>query len=210
MLAVVAAVTAALGGPMALAVWRRRRDARAVPRTPIAGAPEGRVVRVVGVVADAPGLLRAPLTGRRCAGYEATIEEDVARPAYRMTLARERAQVELTIHDGTGRAIVELATAAIFDEVGLRVGRPAVSEPAVAAMLARAQPRPTVRGPLRWRERALEVGATVAVIGVAVREPDPAAVAAVTGYRAGPPTRLRFTGSPARPVLVSDDPDLQA
>ena len=40
-----------------------------------------------------------------------------------------------------------------------------------------------------------------------MREPDPDAVHRVTGYRAGPPTRLRFTGSPARPVLVTDDPE---
>ena len=55
--------------------------------------------------------------------------------------------------------------------------------------------------------RAIEVGTSVAVVGRAVREPDPDAVHRVTGYRAGPPTRLRFTGSPARPVLVTDDPE---
>lgn len=113
---------------------------------------------------------------------------------------------ELIIDDGSGCAIVDLTHAEISDEVGVRVGRTTADEPTVAAVLARA--KRTSHGPLRWRERALEVGTQVAVLGVAVREPDPDAARRVTGYRAGPPTRLHFTGSARRPVVVSDDPAL--
>jgi hypothetical protein len=198
------ALGVALTAPMAARAWRRRRAQRAIPRVTIGAAPEGVPVRVVGeVVAAAPGL-RGPMTGRWCARYELFIEERVGQQW--VWIAREVEVGELIIDDGSGCAIVDLTHAEISDEVGVRVGRTTADEPTIAAVLARAQRTP--HGPLRWRERAFEVGTPVAVLGVAVREPDPDAVRQVTGYRAGPPTRLHFTGSARRPVVVSDDPAL--
>lgn len=173
-------------------------------RATIGEALEGVPVRVVGMVVDADTTLRAPMTGRRCAGYHVIVEE---RASQQWQWRGERREGrELVIEDASGRAIVDLATAAISDETSVRVSRTTIDEPAVAELL-KDRPGEPPRGQLRWRERALEVGTPVAVVGRAVREPDPDAVHRVTGYRAGPPTRLRFTGSPARPVLVTDDPE---
>ncbi|MBK7073656.1 MAG: hypothetical protein IPH44_15255 [Myxococcales bacterium] len=198
------AVGVALAAPVAVRAWKRRRATRAARPATIGEALEGVPVRVVGRIVEAEATLQAPMTGRRCAGYHVLVEE---RASQQWEWRGERREGrELVIEDATGRAIVDLTTAAISDEVSVRVGRTTLDEPTVAALL-QARPGPPPRGQLRWRERALEVGTSVAVVGRAVREPDPDAVHRVTGYRAGPPTRLRFTGSPARPVLVTDDPE---
>lgn len=199
-------VVLAVSTPVAVRAWRRRRANRAARRVTIGDAPEGVRVRVVGTVADVASL-RAPMTGRRCAGYHVVIEERIGQ--HWMWRAEQREGRELVIDDATGRAIGELTAAAISDEISVRVGRATATDPIVLAMMARSRLPDAPRGQLRWRERALEVGTPVAVVGLAVREPDPDAVRRVTGYRAGPPTRLRFTGSTARPVVVSDDFELQ-
>lgn len=184
---------------------RRRRAAAAVPTTTIAAAPEGQWVRVVGTVVDGPDLLRAPLTGRRCAGFVASVHErpGAAQP-WRVRI-EVRDQRTLVITDGTGRAVVDLTTAQLELEVSLRVGRPPPTDPAVVKLAELAPQLGPVMSEVRTREYALEVGAELAVTAVAVREPDPEAARDVTGYRGAAPTRLRLGGQRGQPAFVTDD-----
>ena len=57
---------------------------------------------------------------------------------------------------------------------------------------------------IQYLEAVIHVGETVAILGSAVREPDPDAPPG-DGYREGPPTRLRFTSSARYPLRISDD-----
>ncbi|MBK9033024.1 MAG: hypothetical protein IPL61_17440 [Myxococcales bacterium] len=201
----------ALGSAAAsVRVRRARRLARTVTRATIATAAEGGSVRVVGAVVATHATLTAPMTGRRCAGYEVEIALYVGGRAPWSLVALERRSSDLVIADATGVAIVELAGAVIDDEVSLRIGHAGAATPDMLALCARVDAPPPGRGRLRYQERALEVGAEVAVIGRAVREPDPDGHHRVTGYREGPPTRLRFTGTAARPLRVTDDLDALA
>lgn len=206
---------AAVRGWKAMRAERRRRavnrTAGQIARSTIAAAREGEQVRLVGAVLDQPEHLIAPITGRRCVAFHAVIESasqelgEVWSP-----YAQERAAVDFAITDGSGRAIVEAATTRFDWESSRRGGATNDLPPSARELLARqhfelhARPLPKK---LRYVERALEIGTEVAVVGWPVREPDRDAPAHVTGYREGPPTRLRFTGTPTAPVFVSDDPE---
>lgn len=61
---------------------------------------------------------------------------------------------------------------------------------------------------VRFTERILAVGDRVAVIGHAIREPDPDGASRATGYRDALPTRVRLQASPGRPLIVTDRGDL--
>src|SRR5262249_37502511 len=55
---------------------------------------------------------------------------------------------------------------------------------------------------LRYREAMIEAGETIAIVGSAVREPDPDAPPE-EAYRGPPKTRLRLTSSTRFPLLIS-------
>lgn len=104
----------------------RRELQRALPFS-IAEAPEGEVVRLEGRVVEGETLV-APLTGRCCVYYVATIEEYDrygGLGAKWPERVRETRCVQFAIEDGTGRAIVDPTDARIdatidrFTESGL-------------------------------------------------------------------------------------------
>lgn len=169
-----------------LKVATPRRAVRNLPRTRIADAREGARVRLVATVADGDAMLTAPLTGRRCAYFLVHVDLSTVpnRPAWTAP-QYGRITEPLVLTDGTGRALLDLNETEIDVAASVRIGH--------------------LDGGARFREYALEVGAEIAVVGHGVREPDPDAVADVTGYREGPPTRLRLGGTQAAPCFLTDD-----
>jgi hypothetical protein len=96
---VIAAFWLGLLGAVAVTVIVNRRRTM-LPQTPIADAPDARVVRIRGKVVGELAL-RAPLTGRPCAYYFVGIH---AAPYNRRNMRRFAAAMSFTISDETGRA----------------------------------------------------------------------------------------------------------
>jgi hypothetical protein len=216
----------ALGGSIALAsvaylsfLWLRERgraldDATFVDAAietslvPIADARDGDWVRIVGTIVEpaAPGagagrMLEAPLAASACVAYSTVVElvhREAATP-----FARESLAIDFLLDDGTGRAHVAVAGARIV--LSLRSISP------LPQRLARFHERSgwTPDGRWRCREGALAAGATVAVVGQARWEPDPApdAPRPDASYRgSAEPRRLRLATGDLGRVVVTDDP----
>lgn len=186
-----------------------RRGLAGAVRASMADAPEAARVHLVGTIADGEHLI-APISRRPCVYYAIMIEEDLGT-AWQVVYTDQRA-VPFVVEDGTGRALIDAAGAEIEVDAGRRVGT--LDRPALEALgptsAIRLSGNSALRGPrLRYREVAFAVGATIAVIGTAVREPDPDAIKSVTGYREGPPTRLRLGRSAAHALWLSDAADAQ-
>jgi len=181
----------------------RRAMAQATRRT-IAAFGDGEEARIAGIVR--PGdCLTAPLSGRRCVYHELVLlEEDSDGDT---TLLETSQGLPFVLEDGTGRALIDPAGAqvAIAQAEHAREGRLDVSIPSHEQLLLLHGLASARDKPLRFRERVIPPGARIAVLGRALREPDPDGAALAQGYRLGPPTRLRLGGSAAHPLLVSDD-----
>ncbi len=212
------AVVAGVAVLVASLMWNEkakiRRALRGAPRVDIGGLDEGRIGRLVGRVGALGEPLAAPLTGRSCVFYEATVEEyrSSGKSGSWRQVAREARGVPFVLEDGTGRAIVDPGGARVAVDIDMttRSGTFDDATPIEEQFLARHGLRSTgwvFNKSLRYREGVVEVGETIAVMGQGVREPDPDAVGRVGGYRSGPPTRLRLGGSSRHPILLSDAPD---
>jgi E3 Ubiquitin ligase len=220
-LLILAAVAGAGGAAAAIArVVRRRVRGPRAPRVTIALAPEGQRVELVGVVQPAE-TLEAPLTGRACVHYEVEIDGErsaMYAPTYRARgpfgagssgrggVVREVRSVPFAIEDETGRALIDPGHARFTIAISER-------SMTLAAPTARQQALLRSHGMYGrenlFREAILEVGTRVAVIGTAVREPDPDGAAHVTGYRDAP-TRLRLGGSTQHPLEIRALGDAEA
>ncbi len=191
-----------------------RRALRGARHVSIAEAPEGAVVRLQGRVM-AGETLESPLIGRRCVYYLVLVEERVSSgksSSWRVRI-RESRGVPFVIDDGTGRALVDPSGARVDVDLDItqRSGTFDDPTPTELAFLERHGMKSTgwlLNKSLRYREGVFEVGEAIAVMCQPVREPDPDAVAAVAGYRDGPPTRLRAGGSADHPILLSDARDV--
>jgi len=179
----------------------------------IADFPEGRPARIVGRVVDGP-CLTAPLSGRACVFYEVVVEEyrSMGKLHSWHPIIQEADGVPFVLDDGTGLAHVDP------DGAGLAVRRDSITEsgtfdePTQAELEFLARHGQQGKGvvfnrALRYREGALEIGETIAVAGVGVREPDPDGAARATGYRDGPPTIVHLASSPGMALLISDHAD---
>lgn len=214
------AVFASLPVVYALRRWRRGRSRRELRRAlrkarhaSIADAPEGEAVRLDGRVADGETLI-APLTGRRCVFYVATIEENVDPRGGWIERVRETRGVRFTVDDSTGRLIVDPAQAQIDVDID-RTSHSGFLDnptPAEAGFLERHKLQPSGRyfnRRFRYCEGVFEIGEPIAVMCYPIREPDPDAVSRTfVGYRELAPTRLRVGGSSEHPILLSDAPTL--
>lgn len=203
-------------GVVAVASWywseaaRIRRALRRARRVSIADAREGSVVRLQGRVA-AGATLVSPLSSRRCVYYLVIVEERVSTGrsnAWHVRI-RESRGVPFVIDDGTGRALVDPTNAHVDVDLDItqRSGTFDDPTPAKLEFLAHHGVQGTgwlLNKPLRYREGVFEIGEAVAVLCQPVREPDPDAISATPGYRDGPPTRLRVSGSPDMRILLSD------
>lgn len=214
---VVAAVMAGVAIIAAGLLWNEkakiRRQLRAAPRVAIGELREGRTGRVVGQVGDGH-TIQAPLTGRSCVFYEATVEQyrSNGKSGSWRQVAREVNGVPFVLDDGSGRAIVDPSGARVAVDIDMttRSGTFDDATPVEEQFLTRHGLRSAgwvFNKSLRYREGVIEIGETIAVMGQGVREPDPDAVGKVGGYRSGPPTRLRLGGWSRHPILLSDAPD---
>ena len=192
---------------------RIRRELRNAPRVAIGDLEEGRSGRLVGQVGEG-ATLQAPLTGRSCVFYEATVEQyrSNGKSGSWRQVARELRCVPFVLDDGSGRAIVDPSGARVAVDIDMttRSGTFDDPTPVEEQFLARHGLRAAgwvFNKSLRYREGVIEIGETIAVMGQGVREPDPDAAAKAQGYRGGPPTRLRLGGSARHPILLSDAVD---
>jgi hypothetical protein len=187
---------------------------RATPRSTIADAPEGKVVRLVGKVTLLDGrCVEAALTGRRCAFFEAhleTMSDDATFDLWKVG-ARETGGVPFAIDDGTARAVVDpdLAQVTLHKDVVGKGGELVTPNQREEAFLKRhAGPHDgwMLKRLHRWREGILEEGETIAVVGVVLREADPSP-SALRDYRQDA-VRIRLAGGTTAPVAISDEKEL--
>jgi hypothetical protein len=207
----------ALVAALATGSWRERarlaRQLREAPRVDIGALAEGAPARIIGaVVADET--LRAPFTGRPCVAYVAEVDEYVSRGKSHRWESRihEVRHLPFVVDDGTGRALVDPGQAKLLVEIDTTTRSGAFDDATEVERAFLDRHGMNSKGwffnrRLRYREGVIEPGERVAVLGRGVREPDPDAVASVTGYRDALPTRVRMSGSPEHPLLVSDQPD---
>jgi hypothetical protein len=190
---------------------RRRRALRGTRSSTIAQLPEGEVVRVIGRAREHGARLRAPLTGRACLYYVVRVYD--LDPAAGV-VAEEARGVPFRLEDATGSTLIDPEGAEVsleFDyerQLGLR-GQPTEEEEAF--LYARRIPSHGLvfNRRLRFCEAVIELDEPIAVAGPAVRELDRAR-GADEAYRGAPATRPALRGSPAYPLIISDDPSTRA
>jgi len=187
-----------------------RRALKEAPLVAIAAFPDGGTARVAGRATPIQPALTAPLSGRPCVYYEVIVDEYDEGWS---RLVHEAAGVRFAIEDDTGRAIVDPTHVRIDlrqdhkEGTGLFRDADALHEDFLARH-GHTSNGYFANKTIRYRESAITVGERVNAFGGGVREPDPEAVRQVAGYREAPPTRLRLSGAPGMPLLLSDDPDL--
>ncbi len=177
-------------------------EACGAPITAIADVSDGDEVVIAGRLELAGAPLCAPISGRACVAYAATIEYHDRR--CRRRIVREAEAREFLVRDGSGVAALVRAP------LRLRGGRNAVLRPLIAASRPSRRLRrflerhglaalPTLDGP-PWADRcdetALQPDQQVAVVGVGRWEPDPTPDrgAATGGYR-DTPRRIVFAAA---------------
>ena len=178
-------------------------DMRSVARAHAAVAREGAVVRVVGRVVDHGGeMLVAPVSGRRCVAYEFEL-----RYGNGERILGDHASIPFMLDDGGTRAGTSSACRilALRPRVDER-SRPEDVPASFAAWLEdnHASDEWRHERELQWWESRIELGDTVAVVGVARRE---IAQEGEGGYRDAP-TLLMLDDADDAPLSLGDDPSL--
>ncbi len=191
-----------------------RRQLRNAQTKRISELDEDELGKVVGHARAIGETLVAPLTGRPCVYFVATVEEQRSnsKSSYWKTIIRETRGVPFVLEDGTGRAIVDATAAKVALDFDGRSKSGTFDNPTEVekAFLARHGQKGQgwiFNRQLRYREAVIAEGETIAVLGAGTREPDPDAPPA-EAYRGEAPTRLRLTSSPKYPLVISDDPSL--
>ena len=185
---------------------RIRRRLRNAQTYAIVDLGDGQTGRIVGRAQLHRDHLVAPLSGRRCLYYVATIEQSKYGTDIWTLLATEQIGVPFAVTDGTGRAIVDATHAQVAFEFDHQSESRTVEEldDAQRTLLTRQRIDPLDRL-LRYAEAIVTDGKRVTVLGAGTREPDPDAPPELA-YRGAQPTRLRFTGSRRHPLVMSDAP----
>jgi len=193
---------------------RARQLLRRAPRRMIDAFKEGEAAKIVGTLSYLGEPLRTPLTGRPCACYEILVEEYSATGGMGSweVVIREFKGQDFMLRDETGLAIVspEGAELEITLDSQTKSGtfhEPTVRETNFLKSHGRKGKGWLFNKTLRYREGVLEAGEFVAVLGQGVNEPDPDGADQVSGYRQGPPMRLRLGGSKKTPLMISDAPE---
>jgi len=199
-----------------------RRGLRRAPRVAISDLVEGTTARLAGTVVTCGNTLAAPLSGRECVYYEAyvvpepsgrSVRGDPTRPdglpvGNWAPEVRVHEGVEFLIDDGTGRVVVDPSGARVALVVDHRVFVSSVDR-TTGRQRAFLDSLATARSDLRVSEACITPGLRICVLGQAMREPDPDAVAAVQGYRDELPTRMRMRGGGRLPLIIGDERELR-
>lgn len=188
-----------------------KRRLKSVPRTPIAEAAEGQLVKVTGtlVVADQPGL-EAPVTGRSCVGYVIEIKERMQSGATANweTLVTKEDAVVFLVEDDTGRAFVKAEGAHLVlvrdghVQSGLLSDHSERAKAFFAEQGTESQQALWKKKAVRFEEGVLEPGEEVSVLGVAAWEDVPEAMRGETNAARW----LTLTAPPDAILTISDDP----
>jgi hypothetical protein len=213
----VAVFAAAVGRVVTqFAYTRERRIKRALRRvktTLIADARDGKVVKVVGVLAYAGRTIPSALSQRPCACYSVVVEQfqPRGRGGRWHEVVREEKGLDFYLRDDSGVALVRLAGdgkhfAALIQDRKARTTPILRNDPNLERFLA--ERGHTVEGVLfrknlRAYEGILEAGERVAVGGLARWVADPAAAGG--NYRETP-KRLVLESSESLGLFLSDDP----
>lgn len=188
-----------------------RRAIRAATPRRIADWPEGQPTRLIGSIAGGE-VLAAPLSGRACVYYRAVVEELRGNSKHRrwVSIIEEVRSVPFVVEDGSGRALVDPTGAQIACKVDRQTSSGTFDDATAVerSFLDRHKSASTgflgFNRSLRYEEAILEVGERISVVGIGLREADPAAVGQVTGYRDGPPTKLRVGPCRDGKLYISD------
>lgn len=178
----------------------------AAPLTALADVADATDVRVEGTVEALDGTQEAPVSGERCVYYEHLGQlEDVALGSRTMAsgpvVHRAVVAMPFVLRDRTGYAIVDPDGATVL----VPAHHPADGRArGTTAVLDRLDPTAARRADLHHTEHLIRPGDRLAVIGRAVREPDPDPRKTTASYRDGAATRLRFTHSPQFPLHLLD------
>lgn len=186
----------------------------------LADVPEAMLVRVTGHAIPIDGrVLDAPLSGRRCLFYRASVFRHTA-PNQGNTydsvreIATEQQGVPFLIENDGTRALVDTAEArllCVFDHTSESLAAYDASPQQRALLVRHDQIQKNIwftTHHLEYKEAIIEVGERVTLCGYAMREPDPdGGVTGEADYRTSAGgMRLRFSGTPKVPLLVTDDP----
>jgi hypothetical protein len=197
-----------------LAYWRspKRRIQRALARLPataVAGAPDGRPLRITGVVEGRLPPLTSPLTGRSCCYYCIVVEEKNGR-SWKEILREERG-VDFQVRDDSGTALVRptqlgRTQAALVPDETREISLLMLDDERLERFLTE-RGRPTrgllLQRNIRAKEGILVAGKRVVVGGLARWEADGDGGAA--GYRQAA-QRLTLAAWGESPLLISDYP----
>lgn len=190
-----------------------RRRLRAAHPWRIAELREGLHGRVRGTVRAIEGAtITAALTGRPCVYYHLEIIQlgSIGDGYAQHLLSLDKRGVPFLLVEDGHHAVIDPTYAELLVSSVREVRARSANQldPQLRTLLeshdvlAHAQRTP---GTLRFSERIIEVGATVAIAGTAGREADPQAMRE-RGYRDEAQTRLRFVGLPQLPLLIGDPP----
>lgn len=189
---------------------RRLRLMQQLKLWPIAELPENTPGRLVGKVQRLDAILRAPLSGRACVMYRVIVEHLPQRQVSPsgMRIIDDQVAVPFALVDDSGQAFIDPTDTKFLVDVDANEFS-GMFDPASkleTEFLALHGISSTAEGfnkALHFRESVLTLGEAITVVGIGVREPDPA-VATTDPYRRGPGQRLRLTGSAEAPLLVTD------
>jgi hypothetical protein len=186
------------------------RQLRGQVATAINKIEDGKRAKVVGTLDYDGEPLTSPLTGRRCAYYHITVEENLHKSGKWFEIIREEKRVHFAVVDASGRAVIDTGAAEIVADVCVELKSGTFDDPTAeeAQYLATHGKRGVdwfFNKALRYREGILEAGEVVSVFGHGMLEPDPEGVGEAAGYRDLPPMRVRMSGSYDEPLVVSDN-----
>jgi hypothetical protein len=188
----------------------------APPRHRLAEIEDERLIRAEGRLSYASDPLIAPLTGRKCACWEVTVEEyfitheySRSRRGYWQVILREQETSAFYLTDESGWAFVSprypdmTLTKSASAKIGGFIDATIEQEAFLKSRGQRSKDNEGFSRKLRFSEGVLDEGCTLAVAGQARREHDPAAGQAA-GYRQSP-IRLVIEAPDDGPLVMSDD-----
>jgi hypothetical protein len=189
-----------------------RRQLRTAPTKRIQELRDDELGKVVGRARALDEALMAPLSGRRCVYFVATVEEhrSTGKTSYWKTIIRETRGVPFMLEDDSGRALIDATAARVAVDFDGKSNSGTFDDPTPEEKTFLERHGHKGQGwifnrTLRYREAVIADGEMIAVLGAGTREPDPDAPPA-EAYRGDAPTRLRLTSSRTYPLVISDDP----
>ena len=174
-----------------------RRAAGKLPLTPLEDVVAGQRVKVKGFLEYlGPPPLKAPITGRKCAGCRVEVFKEENDEAPTMFF-EDSALADFALRSPSGAlALVRLGTSRLGVDYRItRESQGGACPPSEEVLRLFEKHHMSFVDGLTYSEAVLMAAVEVTVIGVADREPDPRAQ---TDYRSMAPTRVIFQKTPLR------------